>query len=133
MEVMYGGVIWIDFTIQDRFKILHIRNNTRPTKQRLRKNSKYRLVYLGARVGKSIDEYSWLHQFRDALPRKWTAHRTELLQCTQTHRGNISLALGGKQPSDDQNWTPNLEAVRASIRFTIATGRLEATSTYRRT
>ncbi|KAI1829039.1 hypothetical protein DTO027I6_10118 [Penicillium roqueforti] len=59
--------------------------------------------------------------------RKWTAHRTEMLQCTQTYRGNISFFLGGKQPSDDQKWTPNLEAVRASIRFAIATGRLEAT------
>ncbi|KAJ9480575.1 hypothetical protein VN97_g12978 [Penicillium thymicola] len=59
--------------------------------------------------------------------RKWTAHRTELLQCTNTHRGNISFFLGGKSPSDDQKWTPNLEAVRASIRFAIATGRLEAT------
>ncbi|KAJ5288046.1 hypothetical protein N7478_003732 [Penicillium angulare] len=59
--------------------------------------------------------------------RKWTAHRTEMLQCTQTHRGNISIFLGGKQASDDQKWTPNLEAVRASIRFAIATGRLEAT------
>ncbi|KAJ5543771.1 hypothetical protein N7494_005050 [Penicillium frequentans] len=59
--------------------------------------------------------------------RKWTAHRTEMLQCTQTHRGNISFFLGGKQPSDDQKWTPNLEAVQASIRFAIATGRLEAT------
>jgi hypothetical protein len=58
--------------------------------------------------------------------RKWTAHRTELLQCTHTHRGNISFFLGGKSPSDDQNWTPNLEAVRASIRFAIATGRLDA-------
>jgi hypothetical protein len=59
--------------------------------------------------------------------RKWTAHRTEMLQCTNTHRGNISFFLGGKSPSDDQNWTPNLEAVRASIRFAIATGRLDAT------
>ncbi|KAJ5471428.1 hypothetical protein N7530_008785 [Penicillium desertorum] len=58
---------------------------------------------------------------------KWTAHRTELLQCTNTHRGNISFFLGGKSPSHDQKWTPNLEAVRASIRFAIATGRLEAT------
>ncbi|KAJ5085332.1 hypothetical protein N7532_010103 [Penicillium argentinense] len=58
---------------------------------------------------------------------KWTVHRTELLQCTNTHRGNISFFLGGKSPSDDQKWTPNLEAVRASIRFAIATGRLEAT------
>ncbi|KAJ5887621.1 hypothetical protein N7495_007662 [Penicillium taxi] len=58
---------------------------------------------------------------------KWTAHRTELLQCINTHRGNISFFLGGKSPSDDQKWTPNLEAVRASIRFAMATGRLEAT------
>ncbi|CDM35117.1 Probable transposable element [Penicillium roqueforti FM164] len=50
-----------------------------------------------------------------------------MLQCTQTHRGNISFFLGGKQPSDDQKRTLNLEAVQASIRFAIATGRLEAT------
>jgi hypothetical protein len=59
--------------------------------------------------------------------RKWTAYRTEMLQCTNTHRGNISFFLGGKSPSDNQNWTPNFEAVRASIRFAIATGRLDAT------
>ncbi|KAJ5125944.1 hypothetical protein N7526_008121 [Penicillium atrosanguineum] len=59
--------------------------------------------------------------------RKWTTHRTDMLQCTDTHRGNLSFYLGGKSPSDDQKWTPNLEAVRASIRFAIATGRLEAT------
>lgn len=59
--------------------------------------------------------------------RKWTAQRTELLQCTDTYRGNMSFFLGGKSPSDDQKWTPNLEAVRVSIRFAIATGRLEAT------
>ncbi|KAJ6114152.1 hypothetical protein N7512_007597 [Penicillium capsulatum] len=58
--------------------------------------------------------------------RKWTAHRTEMLQCTHTHRSNMSF-LGGKSPSDDQNWTPNLEAVRAAVRFAIATGRLDAT------
>lgn len=60
--------------------------------------------------------------------RKWTAHRAEMLQCTNTHRGNISFFLGGKSPSDDQNWAPNLEAVRASIRFANATGRLNATT-----
>ena len=58
--------------------------------------------------------------------RKWTAQRTEMLQCTYTHRGNISFFLGGKSHFDDQDWSPNLEAVRASIRFAIATGRLEA-------
>ena len=59
--------------------------------------------------------------------RKWTAHRTQMLQCTHTHRSNMSFFLGGKSPSDDQDWTPDLEAVRASIRFVIATGRLDAT------
>jgi ribonuclease HI len=57
---------------------------------------------------------------------RWTTHRTEMLQCTHTHRGNISFFLGGKSPLDDQNWKPNLEAVRATIRFSIATGRLDA-------
>ncbi|EED22762.1 conserved hypothetical protein [Talaromyces stipitatus ATCC 10500] len=40
---------------------------------------------------------------------------------------NISFFLGGKSPSDSQNWTPNFEEVRASIPFAIATGRLDAT------
>ncbi|KAJ5215329.1 uncharacterized protein N7498_001736 [Penicillium cinerascens] len=57
--------------------------------------------------------------------RKWTAHRTDMLQCTDIHRGNISFFLGGKSPIDNEKWAPNLEAVRASIRFAIATGRLE--------
>ena len=59
--------------------------------------------------------------------RKWTAHRTEMLQCTDTNRGNISFYLGGKTPADDENWTPNMSAVRATIRFAMATGRLDAT------
>lgn len=54
---------------------------------------------------------------------KWTACRTEMLQCTNSQRGNISFYLGGKSPSDDQNWTLNLEAVRATIRFALASGR----------
>ncbi|CEO59700.1 Putative Reverse transcriptase [Penicillium brasilianum] len=59
--------------------------------------------------------------------RKWTTQRIALLQCSQTHRGNLSFFLGGKSPSDNQHWTPNFEAVRASIRFAITTGRLDAT------
>jgi len=41
------------------------------------------------------------------------------------HRGNISFYLGGKTPMDDENWAPNMNAVRATIRFAIATGRLD--------
>jgi hypothetical protein len=58
--------------------------------------------------------------------RMWIAYRTEMLQCTDTRRGNISFYLGGKSPSDNQKWTPNMEAVRATIRFALATGRLDA-------
>ena len=58
--------------------------------------------------------------------RRWTTHRTEMLRCTDIHRSNISFHLGGKSPSDDKNWTPDIEAVRTTIRFAIATGRLDA-------
>ncbi|KZL81981.1 transposon i [Colletotrichum incanum] len=45
-----------------------------------------------------------------------------MLQCTETQRSNISFYLGGKSPSDDDKWTPNMQAVRATIRFALATG-----------
>ena len=46
-------------------------------------------------------------------------------QCTDIYRGNISFYLGGKTAMDDDNWAPNMDAVRATIRFAIATGRLD--------
>ena len=55
----------------------------------------------------------------------WTAHRTEMLQCTETPRGNLSFYLGGKSPTDNAKWAPNMQAVHATIRFAIATGRLD--------
>ena len=56
--------------------------------------------------------------------RRWTAQRAEMLQCTQTGRGNMSLYLGGKAATDDTKWAPDMDAVRATIRFALATGRL---------
>ncbi|TVY62542.1 Retrovirus-related Pol polyprotein from type-1 retrotransposable element R1 [Fusarium oxysporum f. sp. cubense] len=57
---------------------------------------------------------------------KWTAQRKEMMsQCVEEKRGNLSFHMGGKGASDGQKWTPNMEAVRATIRFAIATGRLE--------
>jgi ribonuclease HI len=57
---------------------------------------------------------------------KWMAQRKEMmLQCVEEKRGNVSFHLGGKAASDGQKWTPNMEAVRATIRFAIATGHLE--------
>ena len=49
-----------------------------------------------------------------------------MLQCTNTHRSNLSFYLGGKSASDGQFWTPDVDAVRATIQFAIATGRLDA-------
>ena len=56
---------------------------------------------------------------------KWIAYRGEMLRCTDTRRGNLSFYLGGKSPSDNTKWQPNMAAVRATIRFAIATGRLD--------
>ena len=63
---------------------------------------------------------------------KWTAYREEMLQYMDTRRGNISFYyFRGKSPSDDTKWQPNMEAVRAKIRFAIATDRLDNTSAWR--
>jgi ribonuclease HI len=55
---------------------------------------------------------------------KWTALRIEMLQYTKTRRGNLSFYLGGKTSLDDEKWTPDVNAVRATIQYAIATGRL---------
>lgn len=56
---------------------------------------------------------------------KWTTHRTQMLQQTETRRGSLSFYLGGKASSDPEQWTPNMDAVRATVRYAISTGRLE--------
>ena len=71
-------------------------------------------------IGKETVEHFLFHCTR------WTAHRGEMLRCTDTHRSNISFYLGGKSLSDGNDWKPNMEAVRATIQFAVATGRLEA-------
>jgi hypothetical protein len=48
-----------------------------------------------------------------------------MLAQTETRRGNLSFYLGGKAPSDPETWTLNMDVVRATIKFAIATGRLE--------
>ncbi|OQV10370.1 hypothetical protein CLAIMM_14383 [Cladophialophora immunda] len=48
-------------------------------------------------------------------------------KCTERHRSNISFFLGGKAPTDDKLWIPNLTVVRATIRFALATRRLDNT------
>lgn len=59
--------------------------------------------------------------------KNWTAQREILLECARTKIGNLSFFLGGKAASDDDRWEPDMQAVRATIRFAIATKRLEST------
>jgi len=56
---------------------------------------------------------------------KWTRLREGMLQCTETRRGNLSFYLGGKSPSDTERWKPDMKAVRATIKYALATGRLD--------
>jgi ribonuclease HI len=56
---------------------------------------------------------------------KWILHRKGIIQCTETHRGSTSFYLGGKSPTDNAKWKPNMAAVRATIRFVKTTGRLD--------
>jgi hypothetical protein len=44
--------------------------------------------------------------------------------------GNLSFFLGGKAASDGPKWAPNLQAVRAAIRFALETKRLDTRMTY---
>lgn len=55
---------------------------------------------------------------------RWMEQRKVMLECTTTQRGNLSFYLGGKQRSDKTNWQPDMRAVRATIKFALATGRL---------
>jgi hypothetical protein len=47
-----------------------------------------------------------------------------------TRSGNLSYHLGGKSLSDTDQWTPNMNAVRATIKFSMATGRLDTETTF---
>lgn len=56
---------------------------------------------------------------------QWNEQREELRASTSTRWNNLSLLLGGKSASDGVKWQPHVSAVRATIRFTLATGRFD--------
>jgi exonuclease III len=55
---------------------------------------------------------------------RWNQHRVRMLQQIDTKMGCLSFCLGGKALSDPPSWKPNLAAVRATVQYAIATGRL---------
>jgi hypothetical protein len=60
---------------------------------------------------------------------RWDHLRAHLLQQVNTRIGDISFCLGGRSRNmelDPSPWKPNMNAVRAAIRYAIATERLLA-------
>nr|CEG03942.1 unnamed protein product [Fusarium acuminatum CS5907] len=55
---------------------------------------------------------------------RWETEREGMRQVGQDMMGNLSFFLGGKSVSDGAKWRPNLEAVRATVKFALATERL---------
>lgn len=55
---------------------------------------------------------------------QWEEQRKDLLRSRETKKGNLSFFVGGKTTTDDNDWTPNMAAVRATVKFAIATKRL---------
>jgi hypothetical protein len=55
---------------------------------------------------------------------RWEQHRETMFRQTTTKQGSLSIFLGGKAASDPPSWKPCLAAVRATIQYAIATGRL---------
>ena len=65
---------------------------------------------------------------------RWSEQRRDMRRVHGTRYGNLSFALGGYSTYEREGrgidgrveeWKPNLEAVRATIDFAIATGRLD--------
>jgi hypothetical protein len=59
---------------------------------------------------------------------KWETQRATMLDQTETRRGNLSFYLGGKASSDPDKWTPDMNAVKATVKYAITTGRLDPES-----
>jgi hypothetical protein len=56
---------------------------------------------------------------------RWDAQRTQMWAQTNARRDNLSLYLGGKTPLDTEKWTPDMKAVRTTLKFAVAIGRLD--------
>jgi hypothetical protein len=57
---------------------------------------------------------------------RWDRQRMGLVQRTETRRGCAGFFLGGKRRRDPADWKPDMAAVRATLQYAKATGRLEA-------
>ncbi|KJZ68288.1 hypothetical protein HIM_12317 [Hirsutella minnesotensis 3608] len=56
--------------------------------------------------------------------RRWILQREIMLRYARGKAGDLSFFLGGKAASDNDKWQPDMEAVRATVQFALATKRL---------
>ena len=56
---------------------------------------------------------------------RWIQQRRELYAKCPGKEGNVRFFLGAKGPQDDEMWTPNMSAIRATICFVDSTKRFE--------
>jgi hypothetical protein len=63
---------------------------------------------------------------------RWTAQRECIVDYARMKMGNLSFFLGGKAASDSDKWQLDIQAVRATIKFAMATGRLDTEHTEER-
>lgn len=56
-----------------------------------------------------------------------------LFRYSATRRESLSFYLGGKAPSDPKEWSPDMKAVRETIKYEMATGRLDVDDEQRQT
>jgi hypothetical protein len=56
---------------------------------------------------------------------RWNTERAPLRQQLTAEGSALSLCLGGKALSDPDDWSPDINAVKATIKFALDTGRLD--------
>jgi len=56
---------------------------------------------------------------------RWIMERAPLRRYLTARESALSLCLGGKASSDSEDWSPDMTAVRATIKFALDTGRLD--------
>ena len=98
-------------------------------------------IWVGLMLSVALSSF-WIHQIRLVGPWSpihllsiftlitvplgvWEAHRHRLSERTGTKRGSLSFYLARKAPSDRQNWKPNINAVRTTVKYAMSIGRLD--------
>jgi hypothetical protein len=81
------------------------------------------------KIGASVSEDCGCGRSRETVKhflftcKRWDKQRKEMAQKWPQKIGNTSFFLGGRATEEEKDWEPNRAAVRADVRFTMATAR----------